>query len=207
MKRIVCILFLSAVFFAAFGQESPSTGNTPIEQASPVAGDAQDSGETLAANDTAGQDAAAPDTAPAPGAGSPLAPLSAGIQIEGNMNSPTGYALGFGLSGYWEFSKAISAGLRAVYSNDFAGTGTIEVQPLFRYYLFDLLSPRDSSGLFAQADAGASTFLAAVGTKLYFSGGATAGYRFKFGSWYAEPYVRVGYPVFWGAGVGAGYHF
>jgi hypothetical protein len=36
---------------------------------------------------------------------------------------------------------------------------------------------------------------------------AAAGWRFKFGKVYLEPYARAGVPFFWGAGVAAGYKF
>jgi hypothetical protein len=40
-----------------------------------------------------------------------------------------------------------------------------------------------------------------------FLGEAVAGWRFSFGNWYVEPYVRFGVPFIWGAGVSGGYKF
>jgi hypothetical protein len=79
----------------------------------------------------------------------------------------------------------------------------------FRYYSIRL----GPGQLVFQAEAGAALFWdgepgdSDAQMAPYFSGGLEAGYRLVFGRWHIERYIRTGYPVLFGAGIGAGVSF
>jgi hypothetical protein len=133
--------------------------------------------------------------------------VSLGAILEGNMNSPEGYALSEGIHAEWNLSDAMGLGLRLLYGNDFRTVYVLEILPFFRYYLLALGGKPAASGLFAQADLGTSLFWAEPGFQAFFNLGLTAGYRLGLGSWYIEPHLRAGIPYAWGFGIGAGYRF
>jgi hypothetical protein len=127
----------------------------------------------------------------------------AGLGVEGNANTREGAAIGGNLSLGVNLDQQFSLGIKATFSSDTDTVTTLEPAAFFRYYL-----PFNFSGLFAQAEIGASFFLEGGGSYPAFLGGLAFGWRYNvWKNWYIEPSIRAGYPFAWGAGVMAGLSF
>jgi hypothetical protein len=96
--------------------------------------------------------------------------------------------------------RSFGAGLKAGYSHNFTGIGTLEMAVLGRWYFVSF----EKSRLFAQIEAGADLIFYNENTLPAPLGGLALGWRFLLGSWYLEPGLRGGYPYLWGAGLGFG---
>jgi hypothetical protein len=126
----------------------------------------------------------------------------AGAGPEASMNTIEGASFGEGFQAGYDFSPRMAAGLRLGGNGNFANTACFESAAFFRYYMPFL------SGLFAEADIGASVFFADKRTVPAFLAGAGAGYRLKLGSLlYIEGFARAGYPFAWGVSLSAGLRF
>ena len=122
--------------------------------------------------------------------------------------TPPSMGLGFALG----TEDIVSMGLKGIYTMPFSQNDVtvFEITIFLRIYLpiTDTVS-----GLFAQLTYGAAIFSADAPVSLPAEGGAfsiglTAGWRFLLGSrYFAEPYIRVGYPYYGGAGLCAGVRF
>jgi hypothetical protein len=121
----------------------------------------------------------------------------------------TAAAGGF-VSGEYRLNTVFALGLKAGVFFAFDSALTIEPLAFLRYYSIHL-----GPGQFVfKAEAGAALFWdggmpgdADVQMDPYLSGGLGAAYRIVFDRWYIEPYVRTGYPVILGGGIGAGVLF
>ena len=123
--------------------------------------------------------------------------------------SVSGMAYGGGFS--FGYGSGTSIGLKAAYFYSPEGTGTFELNFLFRVYL---LGASAYSGPFIQLGGGPVFFFTNDSggnlplEKGAISAGLSAGWRFLFGDrWVIEPAVRGGYPYLFGAGVSAGVRF
>jgi len=133
--------------------------------------------------------------------------MAAGAGLEWNMNSRSGFAGGAVLGFDYNLpidAFPLAAGLTFTVSSNFAGIIVIEPAAMFRWYF-----PGSAhTGFFAQADVGAYFAFEDEETYPVFLGGLRGGYRLPFGSmFYAEPYLRIGYPFLFSIGAMAGIRF
>jgi hypothetical protein len=99
-----------------------------------------------------------------------------------------------------DLGRFFAAGVKAGYSHNFSGIGTLEMAALGRWYFLSF----EKSRLFAQIEAGADLIFYEQNTRPVVLGGLVLGWRVPLGSWYLEPLIRGGYPYIWGAGLGFG---
>jgi hypothetical protein len=130
--------------------------------------------------------------------------------METALYSPTALSYGAGLTA--AYGEKITIGFRAAFFFD-AGNklDALELNLLLRYYL---LKGEVCDGPFLQITGGPAIFFDreedAPGLAHWgrVSTGLTFGWRFPLGRlFFAEPYVRVGYPYIVGAGVSGGVRF
>jgi hypothetical protein len=133
----------------------------------------------------------------------PASHFSAGVGIEGNMNSPKGMAAGGTFSIDYSFLPKLALGLKLGFSHNFAQIMTLEPTAFFRWYFMYIRN----CPIFAQADLGASVIFKDAKAHPAFQGGLNAGIRIPLADWYIEPYLRGGYPFIWGFGLTTGYRF
>ncbi|MDR1948542.1 MAG: hypothetical protein LBQ38_04050 [Spirochaetaceae bacterium] len=129
--------------------------------------------------------------------------FSLGIGIEGNMNTPGGFALGGNVGFAYGITDFIAIGIKAGYSNNLERIMVLEPGVFARYYFFTW----EEKSLFAQLDLGASLIFEEALIYPTVMGGLSVGLRIPLASWYVEPAVRGGYPYVFGAGLTAGYRF
>jgi TolB-like protein len=123
--------------------------------------------------------------------------LSLAAGVEGNANSLDGFAAGVNISGNYLVFNWLSLGIRAGASYDFNDTITFEAVFLPRWNIF---SWGKTGAVFAQAGAGISLFSGPdIIFQPVFLGEGGLGIRIPIKSIYLEPYLRFGYPFFWGA--------
>jgi hypothetical protein len=130
-----------------------------------------------------------------------------------------GEAAMFGTSGFsyggsfaFGYGVGVSVGLKAAYFFDnVENIDVLELNFLLRFYLRGLTF---SSGPFVQVLAGSAVFFRretgfAIPAQWGIpSAGACFGWRFNIGKvFFAEPYIRGGYPYIFGGGVAAGVRF
>ncbi|MDR2865440.1 MAG: hypothetical protein LBV68_07520, partial [Spirochaetaceae bacterium] len=134
--------------------------------------------------------------------------LSIGILLEGNMATRQGWGAEAGFIAGYEINQDLAFGIKGGYGNDFRGIDYFEGLLYGRYYL---PFKKEEFGIFAQVGIGGISFTeerkkkdAAVSTVML---DLSIGARFPFGSFYIEPYIRAGYPVFIGAGAVFGWRF
>ena len=128
-----------------------------------------------------------------------------GLGPEMNLNSRKGIAAGAYISGGVEFLNHFALGLRVNYSTDFKTVSALEPAILFRYYM-----PLNGvfSGIFAELNAGVTSYFEYGNTYFAPLAALGAGWRFKFlKRWYVEPILRGGVPFTWGFGVCGGILF
>jgi len=141
-----------------------------------------------------------------------------GLGLEINLNSGSDFgvsviaAFDFNFSDYW------AAGLTVKGSHDFSSAWVVESGGFLRRYIpGDPTQLKEKhSGFFFQADVGFhliaedNVFMNEGDRLLRFTAGVRSGYRFlpgQAGRFYIEPFVRVGYPFLWGAGLLGGIRF
>jgi outer membrane protein OmpA-like peptidoglycan-associated protein len=127
--------------------------------------------------------------------------VSLGVLGEVTTNTRKGLSFDGGLIADYNFTNRIAAGLRANYGTDFHDVSAFEAAAFGRYYLFT------RPYIFAQLGVGyvrlfeddrhADTVLA----------DGSVGIRFPIKWFYAETYVRFGWPMGVGAGLVLGYRF
>jgi hypothetical protein len=131
-----------------------------------------------------------------------------GIGLEGNMNTEYGLALGRSLMVDFHYFKYIITGAALTVSDDFSTFTAIEPEILARWYFYNL--GFTDGGFFVQGDLGMSFAIEKDGDfSPRFLGGVSGGFRFPFhdGDYYAEPYLKTGYPFIWGFGMRMGCRF
>jgi hypothetical protein len=131
--------------------------------------------------------------------------FSLGLGAEGNKNTIDGTAVAGVFTDDFAINGHFSFGTRLAFSYNFEDLGTLEAEAMIRWYFLS----RNSSGPFAQAGGGCSFIFRRNDTNedlinSFIYGGAL-GWRFRFSSFYAEPYARGGYPFVWGGGIIFGY--
>jgi hypothetical protein len=126
--------------------------------------------------------------------------------------NPDGLASGAGLT--LAYGRGVSIGLQAAYFfNAEEIPDILELTCLFRLYLPDLKNGGAISGPWLQVNGGSALYYAqgvADGNNGLgnVSAGLSFGWRFLFGNYFfAEPYIRAGYPFLFGGGLAAGYHY
>jgi hypothetical protein len=124
---------------------------------------------------------------------------------ESNLNTREGFALNYGISAdRVVLSEYLLAGLRGAMSTDFQGVSGTEAALYLRLYVFK----PDAGGAFAQFGWGFASFREDEVQRQRMLVDAVLGYRwFFFKGFYAEPYVRVGFPLRFGMGIAAGHWF
>jgi hypothetical protein len=130
-------------------------------------------------------------------------PLSLGLGAEANGNAVRNVAAAAWFSAALEADDFFSVGIKAGYSYDASGMGTLEMAVLSRWYFI----PPEKFRLFAQAELGADLIFY-DGKMLplpFLLGGLALGWRISFRLVYLEPVLRVGFPFVWGGGLGFGW--
>ena len=129
--------------------------------------------------------------------------MSAGVGPEINMNSRENFALGVVLGFNYDLTLSYAVGVTVTASNNLSGISVIEPAALFRWYFLGR-----EQGWFGQTDAGGFFASEDGETVTLFMVGIRGGLRMPFGNkFFIEPYVRVGYPFFFGIGAMAGMEF
>lgn len=127
-----------------------------------------------------------------------------------NKNSIEFVAPAAGLSFDFSLWRKFSIGAKVLLSYDYHEKQnqilTIETLGTLRYYIVSF-SGEPISGIYLEAQFGASSLLVDSKLKTVFNAGGAAGYRFTLGSFYVEPEIRFGYPYMCGAGLAAGMRF
>jgi outer membrane protein OmpA-like peptidoglycan-associated protein len=129
--------------------------------------------------------------------------LSLGILAEANANTRHGYGLAGGITGHYSFTDHIAAGLKADYGTDFYDVSSAEGLAFLRYF-FNL--PIGFS-IFIQAGGGAIALFEEDRMVISGLGDGAVGVRFPMKNFYAEQYIRGGWPTGFGFGIVIGYRF
>ena len=126
---------------------------------------------------------------------------SSGISSGGSLAVAYESKFSFGFKAAWFFDM----------NNDL---DALELNFLLRYYFMDSAEGASSAGPWLQLTGGPALFFdkgenASIPAKWgTVSAGVTFGWRFLFGKlFFAEPYIRAGYPYIAGAGVSGGVRF
>jgi hypothetical protein len=143
--------------------------------------------------------------------------LSLSLGPEVNVYSPEFVAVGLRARGDYRFGEMLAIGTSFLFCSEKDLT-TLEFSGNVRYYLL-----RDEASLikfynmmsvfhfFLQAEGGAAAFIDEKNSlQPHFMGGIAAGSRIaldRVGSFYIEPYLRLGYPYIFGVGVVGVYRF
>ncbi|MDR2019223.1 MAG: hypothetical protein LBQ14_00480 [Treponema sp.] len=128
----------------------------------------------------------------------------AGGGIELSQNSLLYYAMSEVASITYDVNDLMAVGFKVTMSENFGGTVVAEPGLYYRLYVAKFLWGR----VFAQFDLGASYIMDDEDMYPEPLMGVSAGVRFPFlGMFYAEPYLRFGYPYMWGLGVTGGIRF
>jgi len=124
-----------------------------------------------------------------------------GVSVGGSLAVVYGGRLSIGFSTAWFFDT----------NNEL---DALEMNFMLRYFFMGTAESTLSAGPYLQLTGGPALFFdkaenASIPAKWgRASAGLTFGWRFLFGKlFFAEPYIRVGYPYIVGAGVSAGVHF
>jgi hypothetical protein len=143
--------------------------------------------------------------------------LSLSLGLEGNGYSPDAMGFGARLAGNYRFGEMLSIGTSFLVCGDDVLT-TMEFSGNVRYYflrdeesLIKYYNWMSVFHLFLQAEAGAAAFIDENNSlQPHFMAGLVAGSRIafsRFGSFYIEPYLRIGYPYIFAIGVLGVYRF
>ena len=130
--------------------------------------------------------------------------ISAGLLMEANANTRHGYGLAGGLIGDYGITGRIAAGLKADVGSDFYDVSSLEFLAFGRYYFLQFKTP---APVFAQLGAGMITLFEEDRRVSSVLADGSVGIRFPFNKFYAEPYIRFGWPHGFGFGIAAGYRF
>ena len=131
--------------------------------------------------------------------------IALGMGPEWNMNSRENFAGGMAvcfdymLPYSFTAGSSLSTGALFTASYNFNNFTVLEPALLLRLYFNG-----GGVGLFAQAETGVFIFLEDGDVSPMFLGWLRGGYRVGFGTYYVEPYVRIGYPFAFGIGAIAG---
>jgi hypothetical protein len=137
--------------------------------------------------------------------------------LEANGYSPTSMGFGVRAGEDYRFGERFSFGTSFLLSSGDNFT-TLEFSAILRYYLFrnerSLIRYYNRATIFhffVQAEGGTGVFFMEDNSpNARLMGGVAVGSRIalgRFSSFYLEPYVRIGYPHLWGAGVLGVYRF
>ncbi|MDR0624399.1 MAG: hypothetical protein LBG10_08215 [Treponema sp.] len=129
--------------------------------------------------------------------------IALGVGVEGNMNTRQDAALGSTVSAGYGIFPNLAAGIKFGFSHNMARIMTLEPEVFVRWYIWEL----KYFSFFAQAGVGTSVIFEDKESHPAVLGNLAAGLRIPLKQWYAEPYLRTGYPFIWGAGMSAGYRF
>jgi len=126
--------------------------------------------------------------------------MALGLGLEANMNSPVNFAGGAAFNFDYNLPIPISifsfaTGFNITASNNFSGISVLELSGMFRWYFLN----GTHNGFFAQANLGYN-HADYEGSPVAVISELRGGIRLPLGSFYIEPYGRIGYPVVWGAG-------
>lgn len=135
---------------------------------------------------------------------------SIGFLVEGNMYSINGIAPGVGINFDYAFTKKMAVGTKTLISYDCLSRNVsiFTVEPLIfvRYYLVSHQG-EPCTGIFLEAQGGATVIKVDDMIKTSFSVAGSVGYRFGINRLYIEPVIRGGYPFIVGAGLSIGVRF
>ncbi|MDR2864258.1 MAG: hypothetical protein LBV68_01445 [Spirochaetaceae bacterium] len=132
--------------------------------------------------------------------------ISVGTLMEGNLSGRRGMSMAGGLIAGYALSECFTFGIKVDYGNDFDGLGIFEVTTYGRCYI--ALKKIEELRLWVQMGVGGTTFIESGRNGISsMAVDISTGVRFPVDSFYAEPYIRVGYPVPFGLGVIVGYKF
>ena len=129
--------------------------------------------------------------------------LNIGLNVGGNMNSKSGWALNAGISGDYELWHNIKLGVMFNVSYDFGSMLVMEPSLYGKWLMpfsFLIFQP------FVQLNLGASVILTGQSYGKFLAGIA-AGTRTYFGNFYIEPSASFGYPYMTAINVAAGWDF
>ncbi|MBB5226914.1 hypothetical protein DYE50_01925 [Treponema ruminis] len=136
-----------------------------------------------------------------------------GIIAETNKNCIEMIAPAGGISFDYSLSRKFSIGVKAFLSYDINGKNSddntaVTFEPLgsFRVYTTSPIGD-SSSGMFIEGLFGGAVLFINDETKTVPSAGISLGIRQPFGATFIEPYLRVGYPYLFGAGLQFGLRF
>ncbi|MDR2470625.1 MAG: hypothetical protein LBD09_00770, partial [Treponema sp.] len=130
--------------------------------------------------------------------------VSLGLLLEANANTRHGYGLAGGLMGDYGITDRLAAGLKADAGSDFYDVSSLEFLAFGRYYFLQFKTP---APVFAQLGAGMITLFEEDRRVSSILADGSVGIRFPFNKFYAEPYLRFGWPHGFGFGLAAGYRF
>ncbi|MDR2864261.1 MAG: hypothetical protein LBV68_01460 [Spirochaetaceae bacterium] len=132
--------------------------------------------------------------------------INVGALLEGNLSGRRGMSMAGGLIAGYALSDRFTFGIKAGYGNDFDGLGIFEVTAYGRCYI--ALKKIKELRLWVQMGVGGTTFIESGRNSISsMAVDISTGARFPVDSFYAEPYIRIGYPVPFGLGVIFGYRF
>lgn len=135
-------------------------------------------------------------------------PLSFGGNLGADMSTPMGYAFNMGFHGDYEFLPDLKVGIQQEFSfaSSFFNSNTSAYAKW--YTPFDFSFPGFYIIPFIKGNIGVSYLKYKEMYTTAFLIGAEAGIKLDFESvpgLYVEPFLKFGYPYFWGFGVAAGY--
>ena len=126
---------------------------------------------------------------------------SSGVSVGGSLAAAYGSRASIGFKAAWFFDM----------NNEL---DALEINFLLRYYFMNSAEGAPCAGPWIQLTGGPAMFFGREDKNSVparygrISAGLTFGWRFLFGNlFFAEPYIRAGYPYIAGAGVSAGVHF
>jgi hypothetical protein len=132
-------------------------------------------------------------------------PYSLGGGMEMNLNTREGWSQGYmAMIDRHLFDKHLLAGFRGIMNTDYKGVSNTEGALFLRLYPYKL----NLGGAFTQIGWGISSFQEDENKPLVMLFDFSAGFRFFFlRGFYAEAYVRTGFPFQLGIGVLGGHRF
>jgi outer membrane protein OmpA-like peptidoglycan-associated protein len=137
--------------------------------------------------------------------------LSLGLGADFNGYSIDGFSLGVLFAADYRFLPFLSAGLKSGFGYDFEAVSQLEAEAFARWYFWGYPNLLNGLEVFAQLEGGAAGLWGNNGSngkdnKWSFSGALSAGARLKLPlNFYAEAYIRGGYPFIWSVSAVLGY--
>ncbi|MBR1403070.1 MAG: hypothetical protein IJ558_02720 [Treponema sp.] len=136
-----------------------------------------------------------------------------GIIAEENKNCVEMVAPSGGFSFDYSLSRKFSVGLKAflsydIYEKDKHDNTAITFEPLGSFRIYTVSPSGESgAGMFVEGLLGGAVLFINEETKTVPSAGISVGFRQPFGMVFVEPYLRLGYPYLFGAGLQFGLRF